>query len=90
MSITTLHRFLTALAIGPGLPLQNRRPHHASHEHDRCHAFEPTLYEGEVKGGGTIGVSHDCGAELLARAELACDDSRSWATSPIVRSSSRS
>jgi hypothetical protein len=90
MSITTLYGFLTALAIGPGLPLQKRRPHHASHEHDRRHAFEPTLYEGEVEGGGTIVVAHDCGAGLLARAELACDDSRSWATSPIARSSSRS
>ena len=71
MSITTLHGFLTALAIGPGLPLQSRRPHHASHEHDRRHAFEPVLYEGEVEGGGTIVVAHDCCAGLLARVELA-------------------
>jgi hypothetical protein len=58
MSITTLHGFLTAPAIGPGLPLQNRRPHHASNEHDRRHAFEPILYEGEVEGGGTIVVEN--------------------------------
>ena len=90
MSITTLHGFLTALVVGPGLQLQSRRPHHGSHEHDRCHAFEPILYEGEVEGGGTIVVAHDCCAGLLARVELACDDSRSWATSPIARSSSRS
>ena len=53
-------------------------------------AFEAILYEGEVEGGGTIVVAHDCCAGLLAQVELACDDSRSWATSPIARSSSRS